>query len=54
MESGWSMKWLMRELVLSSTYRQSSDISGAMLERDPANIFYSRANRRRLRDQDRG
>ncbi len=48
MESGWSMKWLMRELVLSSTYRQSSDISGAMLERDPANIFYSRANRRRL------
>ena len=48
MESGWSMKWLMRELVLSSTSRQSSDISGAMLERDPANIFYSRANRRRL------
>lgn len=35
-------------LSLSSTYQQSSDLSGAMLERDPANILYSRANRRRL------
>lgn len=48
MESGWSVKWLMRELVLSSTYRQSSDLSGAKAERDPANTLYSRANRRRL------
>ncbi|MFT6862838.1 MAG: hypothetical protein ACJAVK_001398, partial [Akkermansiaceae bacterium] len=48
MESGWSVKWLLRELVLSSTYRQSSDFSGAKLERDPANTLYSRANRRRL------
>jgi len=48
MESGWSVKWLMRELVLSSTYRQSSDISGSKLDRDPTNTLYSRANRRRL------
>lgn len=48
MESGWSVKWLMRELVLSSTYRQSSDFSGTKLEQDPDNLLFSRANRRRL------
>jgi hypothetical protein len=48
MESDWSVKWLMRELVLSSTYRQSSDLSERKAERDPSNSLYSRANRRRL------
>jgi hypothetical protein len=46
MEQGWSVKGLVRELVLSATYRQSC------LERnagaDPANELLGRMNRRRL------
>jgi hypothetical protein len=39
MEQGWSIKRLVRELVLSGTYRLSSDAKPANLERDPDNIF---------------
>jgi hypothetical protein len=48
MESGWSMKSLHRELVLSATYRQSSDSDGAKQAVDPDNLWLSRMNRRRL------
>lgn len=46
MDNGWSIKQLVREFVLSSTYRQSSlvDTKG----RDPANELLGRMNRRRL------
>ena len=27
MDSGWSLKWLHRQIVLSATYRQASDVS---------------------------
>ena len=48
MDEGWSVKTLTRELVLSSTYRQSCEAPAAKTKKDPANKLYSRANRRRL------
>jgi hypothetical protein len=43
----WSIKNLVREIVLSSTYRQSSQ-DGLAKARDPGNELLSRMNRRRL------
>ncbi len=48
MEAGWSLKWLVRELALSATYRQSSHVSPASLLHDPENRLLSRMPRRRL------
>ncbi|MCB9873223.1 MAG: PSD1 domain-containing protein [Planctomycetaceae bacterium] len=48
MDSDWSLKWLQREIVLSATYRQSSDIDTAKQVVDPANTLLWRMNRRRL------
>jgi hypothetical protein len=46
-DNGWSIKTMVREIVLSSSYRQSSaDTSGK--SRDPANDLLARMNRRRL------
>jgi hypothetical protein len=44
-ESGWSVKQLIREFVTSSTYRQTSLTDSA---RDPANDLLGRMTRRRL------
>ena len=44
----WSMKKIIRRIVLSSTYRQSSKFSNNNLEEDPLNEFYSRGPRNRL------
>lgn len=48
MEQGWSMKSLVREIVLSSTYRQGSTTNADKLARDPNNELLGRMNRRRL------
>ena len=48
MENNWSIKWLVRELVLSSTYQQSSQMISQNELIDPANIYLWRMNRRRL------
>ena len=48
MENNWSIKWLVRELVLSSTYQQSSQNKLRNELIDPANIYLWRMNRRRL------
>ena len=48
MENGWSMKRLIREMVLSSTYRQCSDESESNRAIDPGNTHLWRMNRRRL------
>ncbi len=45
---GWSVKKLVREIVLSRTYRQSSDASPEQLTADPENRLLSHMNRRRL------
>ena len=48
MENGWSMKRVIREIVLSSTYRQCSDEAEANRAIDPENTYLWRMNRRRL------
>ncbi len=47
-EQDWSMKSLIRELVLTEAWRQSSDPSPEAIERDPANRLLSHFNVRRL------
>ena len=47
-ELGWDFKALIRLIVTSATYRQSSALTPDRLEKDPLNKFYSRAARRRL------
>lgn len=48
MEQGWSVKSLVKELVLSSTYRQTSNSSPEKKASDPDNELLGRMNRRRL------
>ncbi len=48
MAEGWSLKKLHREIVLSATYRQSSERNDRNLEVDPENKLLWRMNRRRL------
>jgi hypothetical protein len=47
-ESGWSLKWLHRELALSATYRQSSGAPPEKQTADPDNTLLARMNRKRL------
>ena len=45
---GWSQKALIRQIVLSSTYRQSSAVTPQLAERDPYNRLLARGPRVRL------
>ncbi|MGE0759979.1 MAG: DUF1553 domain-containing protein, partial [Pirellulaceae bacterium] len=47
-ESGWRVKELIRKIVLSATYRQSSSATPVQLERDPENRWLARGPRFRL------
>jgi len=47
-ESGWNVRHVLRTIVLSETYRQSSRVSPAGLARDPNNRWLSRGPRLRL------
>ena len=47
-ESGWDMKRLVRLIVTSATYRQSSGVSQQLADRDPANRLLARGPRFRL------
>jgi hypothetical protein len=47
-EYHWSLKSLVKEMVMSSTYRQSSIVTPEGLEKDPYNKYYARASRVRL------
>ena len=46
--SGWSLKWLHREIMTSATYRQSSQPRPQAMEIDPTNQFVWRMNPRRM------
>jgi len=48
MDSGWSLKTLHREIMLSATYQQSSAYRADGNEIDPENKLLWRMNRRRL------
>ncbi|MBI1343830.1 MAG: DUF1553 domain-containing protein [Terrimonas sp.] len=48
MEHGWDIKRLVKQILLSATYRQSANVSEKQLKLDPENIYLSRAPRQRL------
>jgi hypothetical protein len=48
MEQGWSLKTLLRTILRSSTYRQSSTMTADKVARDPANRFLARGPRFRV------
>ncbi len=48
MESGWSLKWLHREIMLSATYRLGSEPDAANMVADPGNELLWRVSPRRL------
>ncbi|MEX2306893.1 MAG: PSD1 and planctomycete cytochrome C domain-containing protein [Pirellulales bacterium] len=47
-QNGWSLKETLRQIVLSETYRQSSQSRPELAERDPANRLLARQTRLRL------
>ena len=47
-EGGWDVKRLLRTIVTSRTWRQSSRLTPALLERDPANRLLARGPRFRM------
>ena len=47
-DGGWSLKKLIKTIVLSATYRQASEITPASREADPRNLIQSRGARFRL------
>ncbi len=48
MEHGWDIKRLVKQIVMSATYRQSGKVSEKQLKTDPENVFLSHAPRQRL------
>lgn len=44
----WSVKKLLKEMVMSATYRQDSRLNETLKEKDAANKFYARGPRTRL------
>jgi hypothetical protein len=47
-DSGWNVKQLLRLMITSATYAQSSDSSPELNERDPENLLLARGPRQRL------
>jgi hypothetical protein len=48
MENGWDVKRLLKQILSSSTYKQSAAINNKHLEIDPDNVYLARASRLRL------
>jgi hypothetical protein len=48
MDSGWDMKHMVKLMVTSETYKQSSKVTPELLTRDPENRLYARSSRLRL------
>ncbi|MCU0385104.1 MAG: PSD1 and planctomycete cytochrome C domain-containing protein [Flavihumibacter sp.] len=49
MEHNWDIKYIIKKIVSSNTYRQSARVSEKALEKDPENIYLSHAPRIRLK-----
>jgi hypothetical protein len=47
-ESGWNVKAMLKQMVMSATYRQSSHITSEQIQRDPDNRLLARGPRFRL------
>lgn len=50
-ESSWNVKRMLKLIVMSATYRQSSDVSREAYMQDPANKFLARGARFRLQGE---
>jgi hypothetical protein len=50
-ESGWDIKRMLKQMVMSGTYRQSSRVSRELLEKDPQNRLLARGPRFRLQGE---
>ncbi|HEX5219397.1 MAG TPA: PSD1 and planctomycete cytochrome C domain-containing protein [Verrucomicrobiae bacterium] len=48
MQNGWDVKRLIRQIVTSATYRQSSAVTPALVQKDPQNRLLARGPRFRL------
>ncbi len=48
MDNGWSMKKLLKTIVTSAAYRQSSRVTPDLFARDDQNLLYARGPRHRL------
>lgn len=49
MEHNWNVKYLMKKILSSNTYQQSSVVSKKQLEQDPDNLYYTRSPRIRFK-----
>ena len=49
MEHGWDIKRLLKQIVLSASYRQSSKIIAENYKKDPENIYLTRAPRQKVK-----
>ena len=47
-EHDWDIKYLLKKIMLSATYQQSSEISEDIMKRDPENVYLARAPRFRM------
>jgi len=47
-KQGWAQKKMLKLIVMSATYQQSSEVTPELRERDPQNIFLARGPRFRL------
>ena len=47
-DGGWDLKRMVRKIVTSKAYRQKSEVSSFLREKDPANDFYARQGRWRV------
>lgn len=50
-ESGWDVKRMLKQIVMSATYRQSSEAPRAIYLQDPSNKFLARGARFRLQGE---
>jgi len=50
-ENGWNVKRMLKQIVLSATYRQSSRLTPQLAKGDPANILLARSPRFRLQGE---
>jgi hypothetical protein len=49
MEHNWDIKYLVKKILSSNTYQQSSVVSKKQLEEDPDNVYYTRSPRIRFK-----
>ena len=49
MEHNWDVKYLMKKILSSNTYQQSSVVTKKQLEQDPDNLYYTRSPRIRFK-----